>query len=99
MKITRIRTKLYEFETSRPLGDANLPQGCKKALQLYLFIDTDEGLTGVSLGNPVAGQIISSLEPLLIGKDPRGVRGLWKSMVDYVFKDGSIYIGNDQIPK
>lgn len=64
MKITRIRTKLYEFETTRPLGDANSPQGRKKSVCLSIFIDTDEGLTGASVGSPPARQTISSLEPL-----------------------------------
>ncbi len=97
MKITRIRTKLYEFEFSRPLGDANSPQGRKKAAQLSIFIDTDEGLTGVSMGSPSARQTIPSLEPLLIGEDPRGVRGLWKKMVDLVFKGGNRGIAGDAI--
>ncbi len=97
MKITRIRTKLYEFETMRPLGDANSPQGYKKSACLAIFINTDEGLTGVSVGSPSARQIIPSLEPLLIGKDPRGVRGLWKKMVDWVFKGGNRGIAGDAI--
>ncbi len=97
MKITRVRTKLYEFETTRPLGDANSPQGRKKSASLSIFIDTDEGLTGVSLGSPPAHQTISSLEPLLIGEDPRGVRGLWKKMVDWVFKGGNRGIAGDAI--
>jgi len=97
MKITRIRTKLYEFETIRPLGDANSPQGRKKSAGLSIFIDTDEGLTGVSMGSPPARQTILSLEPLLIGADPRGVRGLWKKMVDWVFKGGNRGIAGDAI--
>lgn len=97
MKITRIRTKLYEFETTRPLGDANSPRGRKKSTCLSIFIDTDEGLTGVSVGSPPARQTIPSLEPLLIGEDPRGVRGLWKKMVDWVFKGGNRGIAGDAI--
>ena len=97
MKITRIRTRLYEFETTRPLGDANSPQGRKKSTCLSTFIDTDEALTGVSVGSPPARQAISSLEPLLIGEDPRGVRGLWKKMVDLVFKGGNRGIAGDAI--
>ncbi len=97
MKITRIMTKLYEFESTRPLGDANSPQGRKKFAYLSIFIDTDEGLTGVSVGSPSARQTIPSLEPLLIGEDPRGVRGLWKKMVDWVFKDGNRGIAGDAI--
>ena len=97
MKITRIRTKIYEFELTRPLGDANSPQGRKKWAYLSIFIDTDEGLTGVSIGSPLASQTISSLEPLLVDEDPRGVRGLWKKMVNYTFKGGNRGIAGDAI--
>lgn len=97
MKITGIRVKLYEFEMTRRLGDANFPKGRKKAAGLALFIDTDEGLTGVTVGHPGARQAIHSLEHLLIGKDPRGVRGLWKRMVDWVFKGGNKGFINDAL--
>jgi len=89
MKITGIRTKAYQFELERRLGDANFPEGRKLWTGLAVFIDTDEGLTGVSVGSPSACQAIASLEPLLIGEDPRGVRGLWKRMVDRLFKGGN----------
>lgn len=89
MKITGIRTKFYEFDLSRPLGDANFPDGRKRWAALAVFIDMDEGLTGVSIGSPAARQSIGYLEPLLLGEDPRGVRGLWKKMVDRVFKGGN----------
>ena len=97
MKITGIRTKLYEFDLSRPLGDANFPEGRKRWAGLAVFIDTDEGLTGVSIGSPAARQSIGYLEPLLLGEDPRGVRGLWKKMVVRVFKDGNRGIVTDAI--
>jgi len=97
MKIKKISTKLYELEIKRPLGDANSPQGRKKWASLAIFIHTDEGLTGVSLGNPAASQTLSSLEPLLAGEDPRGVRGLWKKMVDWAFKGGNRGIAGDAI--
>ena len=89
MKITRIRTKPYEFELSRPIGDANFPEGRKRWTGLAVFIDTDEGLTGVSIGSPSVRRTIGNLGPLLIGEDPRGVRGLWKKMVDRAFKGGN----------
>ncbi len=97
MKVTGFRTKIYEFDMVRKLGDANSPQGRKKAAGLALFIDTDEGVTGVSLGSPGAKQAIHSLEPLIVGRDPRGVRGLWKRMVDFVFKGGNRGVVNDAL--
>jgi len=97
MKIKKITTKLYELEMKRSLGDANSPKGRKNWASLAVFISTDEGLTGVSLGSPGAQQTISSLEPLLIGEDPRGVRGIWKKMVDWAFKGGNRGIAGDAI--
>ena len=90
MKITGVRTQLYEIELTRPIGDANSPTGCKRVASLAVFIDSDEGVTGLSLGSPGArGQIHGMVENLLLGRDPRGVRGLWKRMVDHVFKGGN----------
>jgi L-alanine-DL-glutamate epimerase-like enolase superfamily enzyme len=40
---------------------------------------------------------LRTLEPLLIGEDPRGVRGLWKKMSDFVFKGGSVGVVNDAL--
>ena len=97
MKITGIRTQLYEYDLARALGDANSPSGRRRACDLAVSIDTDEGLTGVVVGNPGARRPIHALEPLLVGKDPRGVRGLWKQMVDQVFKGGNEGAANDAI--
>ena len=90
MKITGVRSQLYEIELTRPIGDANSPTGCRRVASLVVFIDSDEGVTGLSLGSPGArGQIHGMIETLLLGRDPRGVRGLWKRMVDHVFKGGN----------
>jgi L-alanine-DL-glutamate epimerase-like enolase superfamily enzyme len=90
MKITGVRTEVFEFEMARPLGDANLPQGNRAASGMAVFIDTDEGATGVALGGPGArNQVHFLVENVLVGKDPRGVRGLWKRMQDAVFKGGN----------
>ena len=82
---------------TRSLGDANSPLGRKTAAGLALFVDTDEGLTGVTVGSAEARQAIYSLEHLLIGRDPRGVRGLWKRMVDWVFKGRNEGLVNDAL--
>ena len=99
MKIAGIRTEIYEYEASRMTGDSNFPRGLenKKHASLAVFIDTDEGLTGVSIGNPATRQSIHEKGNLLIGRDPRGVRGLWKRMVDSVFKGGNEGVANDAI--
>ena len=90
MKITGVRTRIYENALDRPIADANRPEGLKRLAGMLLFLDTDAGITGVSLGSPgVVGAIEQVTADLLVGKDPRGVRGLWKLMVDAVFKGGN----------
>jgi L-alanine-DL-glutamate epimerase-like enolase superfamily enzyme len=90
VKITGVRTRLYQFEMARALGDANSPRGSSAGAGLAIFIDTDEGVTGVTTGGPGARSLIHSLmDNLLVGRDPRGVRGLWKLMNDRVFKGGN----------
>jgi L-alanine-DL-glutamate epimerase-like enolase superfamily enzyme len=91
MKITRIRTVLYEAPLARRLGDANSPGGRDWGAAVAMFVDTDDGLTGVSIAPPGAQRDAHALaDALLLGQDPRGVRGLWKRMVDRVFKGGNV---------
>ena len=98
MKISGVRTKLFEMNLDRLLGDANSPAGRNRMASLAVYVDTDEGLTGLALGAPGArGHIHSMVNDLLLGRDPRGVRGLWKKMVDFVFKGGNRGIANDAI--
>ncbi len=49
-----------------------------------MHLDTDEGITGVSFGGGKV--VVDMVNDLLVGRDPRGVRGHWKRMVDAVFK-------------
>ena len=75
---------------TRPIGDANNPTGRDQYAALAVFLDTDLGLTGVSLGNPgQRGDIHAMAENLLFGRDPRGVVGLWQRMADFAFKGGN----------
>jgi L-alanine-DL-glutamate epimerase-like enolase superfamily enzyme len=98
MKITGVRMQLYEIPLRRKLGDANSPQGRDTMSSLALFVDSDEGLTGVSLASPDARGAIQSLaDGLLVGHDPRGVRGLWKRMLDAVFKGGNRGVAGDAL--
>ena len=90
MKITGIRSTLYEHKMARLIGDANNPVGRGQYAALAVFVDTDEGLTGVSLGDPARQTDIHALaEDLLMGRDPRGVVGLWQRMADFAFKGGN----------
>jgi L-alanine-DL-glutamate epimerase-like enolase superfamily enzyme len=88
LRITGIRTTRYEYDLQRPIGDANFPEGRRRWGGLAVFIDTDAGLTGVSIGSASARRFIDAFTPLLVGEDPRGVRGLWRKMVDHAFKGG-----------
>lgn len=89
MKITGARTRLYEFEMERSLGDANLPEGTSMATGMLLFIDSDEGMSGVAVGGGSPAQIQSLVSDFLLGEDPRGVKGLWQKMNDAAFKGGN----------
>ncbi len=90
MKITGIRTILFEHRMARPIGDANNPRGRDRYAALAVFLEADNGLTGVALGNPgQASEIASMAENLLFGRDPRGVVGLWRRMADFAFKGGN----------
>lgn len=98
MKITGVRTQIYEFDLKRWLGDANNPRGWLVNIGLAVFIDTDEGITGVSMGGVGARPYIHGLvNDLMIGEDPRGVRGLWQKMNDHVFKAANRGIMGDAV--
>ena len=97
MKVTGIRTRPYQFRMTRRLGDANFPEGRQMSAGMVVFVDSDEGITGVSIGSPGARSAVHSLEPLIVGKDPRGVKGLWKRMLDAVFKGGNEGVASDAI--
>jgi L-alanine-DL-glutamate epimerase-like enolase superfamily enzyme len=90
MKITGIRSRIFEHDMIRPLGDANNPSGRQRYAGLAIFLDTDAGLTGVSLGNPSLQKNIHTMtDDLLVGRDPRGVVGLWQRMAEFAFKGGN----------
>jgi len=90
MKITGIRTQAFEHDMKRPIADANNPVGQRQFSALAIFIDSDEGITGISLGNPALESLYHRMtQDLLVGRDPRGVVGLWQRMVDFAFKGGN----------
>ncbi len=98
MKITGVKTTLYEQDMPRPMGDANSPAGRARAGGLTVEVMTDAGITGVSTGGTTArGQIHSLCDGVLAGGDPRHVKGLWQKMVEKAFKGGHDGIVNDAI--
>lgn len=98
MKITGVRTRIYETQMNRWLGDANNPGGWNRLIAVIVNIDTDEGISGMSLGSVSAiNHIHGIVNGLLAGQDPRGVRGLWQKMNDEAFKAGNRGIVGDAI--
>jgi len=97
MKITDVRVLPYEHDLDRRLGDVNAPDGFGRVALSAVFVDTDEELTGVSVGSPAAGAVLGVLRECLLGEDPRSVRGLWQRMVDVAFKGGNAGIMCDGI--
>ena len=86
MKITGYRVEQYEMKMDRPIGDANGVVGEDISGGSVLWIETDEGITGVAPGgNPAVGRLFHLIE----GEDPRSVVGLWMRLVDFVFKGGN----------
>jgi L-alanine-DL-glutamate epimerase-like enolase superfamily enzyme len=88
VRITGVRTTLYEYEVRRPIGDVQLPQGARRIAELAVFLTTDEGITGVAIGAPGAQPIVHALTEQLVGRDPREVRGLYELMLRLTFKAG-----------
>ena len=90
MKITGIRTALFEHDMDRPIGDANSPRGRAQNAAVAVFLETDADLTGVAFGSPgTESQLHSMTRDLLVGRDPRGVIGLWNRMANFAFKGGN----------
>jgi L-alanine-DL-glutamate epimerase-like enolase superfamily enzyme len=95
MKVTGLRTHPYKVKMQRAIADANDPIGMDEMAFLAVFLESDEGRTGHALSSPGAEAAMHSMvEALIIGQDPRAVQGLWKKMVDYVFKGGQVGTAN-----
>ncbi len=90
MRITNVRTIVFEHDLRRRLGDANNPAGRTRTSGLVVYVDTDEGVTGIGLGAAPGRAHAQALGELLLGADPRGVRGLWQRMADAEFKLGTV---------
>jgi L-alanine-DL-glutamate epimerase-like enolase superfamily enzyme len=87
MKITGFRAETYLMKMDRPVGDANLPSGVEMLPGSILYLDTDEGLTGISLG--YGGAAVESLFGVIEGADPRETVALWIRMNDFLHKAGN----------
>jgi L-alanine-DL-glutamate epimerase-like enolase superfamily enzyme len=88
MKITGYRCETYLMQMDRIVGDANCPEGFDLMPGSIVYIDTDENVSGLSLGFGGSGGI-AALFQALEGQDPRDVVGLWTRMNDLVHKGGN----------
>lgn len=89
MKITGYRVENYVMQMDRSIADANNPVGDDLMPASLLWIETDEGVSGIAPGGGDVEQFFHLLE----GEDPREVVGLWRKMVDYVHKGGLVAAG------
>ena len=86
MKITGYRSEQYLMKLERAVSDCNHPDGIEILPGSILFLETDENVTGISLGY---GGGVEGLFHLIEGEDPREVAGLWIKINDYLHKGGN----------
>ena len=88
MIVTGITFTPYTYDMLRTIGDVNLPEGVNGGMELAVFVHTDEGVTGCSVGADSAMQTLPMLTDLVIGTDPRSVRSTWNLLTSRAFKAG-----------
>ncbi len=98
MKITGVRTQPYTLDLQRGIGDANDPVGNARMPMLAVWIDCDDGISGIAISSPAAQPHIHAMvETHLIGRDPRGVRGHWQRLMNAAFKGSNRGLANAAI--
>ena len=85
MKITGYRTERWLQRLKRPIGDVNNTQGIEVYETGALWIDTDQGVSGLALAATDIGDTYS----LIDGRDPREVVGVWRLLTADRFAAGS----------
>lgn len=85
MKVTGYRILRSVHDWGRPVGDVNgfIDSGVTPVS--IVFVDTDEGISGVGIGSD---HDIARIFPAIEGEDPRGVSALYDRMLAQVFKAG-----------
>jgi L-alanine-DL-glutamate epimerase-like enolase superfamily enzyme len=83
MKITGVKTTLYQYRHSRRMGTARNPGGTDRSTRCLVELQTDTGLSGIGVSCGRARHEIDSLAgDVLLGQDALGVTGLWQRMVE-----------------
>ena len=72
MKITGFRVENYTMQMDRPIADSNYPAGDDLMPSSLLWIETDEGVSGIAPG----GGDVERVFHLLERQDPLEVVGL-----------------------
>jgi L-alanine-DL-glutamate epimerase-like enolase superfamily enzyme len=85
MKITAIRTHWFNLPLPEPIGTAI--HRVEAISGMAVFVDTDAGVTGEGLlwcmgvrRLPVLEAMVHSLAPVVVGRDPAGISGIWGEM-------------------
>ncbi len=87
MRVTSVRTVLYEYPLLRPIGDVQA-HGMRRMADLAVFVETDESLVGVAIGGAASAAAVDALGAELVGRDPRAVRAMYERMQRIAFKSG-----------
>ena len=84
MKITDVRTTVLFYPHARPIQNATIPPpGRPGRSQLFVHIDTDEGIEGLGIGqaSPGVRQVIeAAFKGLIVGQHPFDIEKIWSSM-------------------
>ena len=87
MRITGVRTVLYEYPLRRPIGDVQA-HGMRRMAELAVFLETDDEPVGVAIAGAGASSAVDALAAELVGRDPRAVRAIYERMQRIAFKAG-----------
>jgi D-arabinonate dehydratase len=86
MKITAVTTTVLRYPHGKPIQDATIhepPAGAGGRAELFVHIETDEGIEGLGIGianGGIRAVVEQNLAPVLLGQDPFRIDWLWDRM-------------------
>ena len=87
MRITGVRTVIYEYPLRHPIGDVQ-SHGIVRMADLAVFLETDAALVGVAIADVGSAAMVQALAAELEGRDPRASHSLYERMQRTAFKAG-----------